>query len=335
MKNSYHSTTVPAIEAVTTLRSSVLVLASSVWALWVTEPIVCVQSSVMGKGYGNGGPGRGPGVRAGRQSPDGVSSEPSTLVTRTLQSLLASPASSSDAMASRAWVTKGRGVPVDSPALTARPRYLCSSATENPPSKPRLTAALSTTPGDGYQVRSTQESPEDVEAIEWNTCGSRPSRSESTAASQVTPRMTPHIMLFTILAAWPLPASPACTTLPPSTSSRERTWSRSSAAPPTMIVSVPAAAPDTPPDTGASRKRAPALVTVSCSSRATSMSIVDSSTTRVPGLMFASTPSGAVSTSRTCSPLGSMVKTTSASRTASATLPTTWTPRSAAAAAAA
>src|SRR4051795_1388493 len=56
MKNSYHSTTVPAIEAVTTLRSSVLLLASSVGALWVTEPIVCVQSSEMGKGYGRWGP---------------------------------------------------------------------------------------------------------------------------------------------------------------------------------------------------------------------------------------------------------------------------------------
>src|SRR3954451_14889183 len=46
MKNSYHSTTVPAIEAVTTLRSSVLLPASSAWGL-VTAPIVSVQSWVM------------------------------------------------------------------------------------------------------------------------------------------------------------------------------------------------------------------------------------------------------------------------------------------------
>src|SRR3954449_7221952 len=178
MKNSYHSTTVPAIEAVTTLRSSVLLLASSARGL-VTAPIGFLQSWVLGGSES---------VRSG-QLCDGVSSVPSTLVTRTLQSLLASPASRSEAMASRAWVTKGSGVPVDSPALTASPRSLCSSATENPPSKSRLTAALSTTPGAGYQVRSTQESPEEVEAIEWKTCGSRPSRSDRTAASHVTPRM--------------------------------------------------------------------------------------------------------------------------------------------------
>src|SRR3954449_12664356 len=101
MKNSYHSTTVPAIEAVTTLRRSVLLLASSVVGL-ATALIVLVQSSVIGVG-----------VRAFAQFCGGVSSVPPTFLTRTLQSLSASPASRSEAMASRAWVTNGSGVPVD------------------------------------------------------------------------------------------------------------------------------------------------------------------------------------------------------------------------------
>ena len=46
-------------------------------------------------------------------------------------------------------------------------------------------AAVSTTPGTGYQVRSAQLSPEDTEAISQNTCLSRPSRSARTAPSAV------------------------------------------------------------------------------------------------------------------------------------------------------
>src|SRR4051812_5267886 len=64
MKNSYHSTTVPAIEAVTTLRRSVLLLASSALRL-VTAPMVSVQSWVMWSGlWKRSEAGRGAGVRA-------------------------------------------------------------------------------------------------------------------------------------------------------------------------------------------------------------------------------------------------------------------------------
>ena len=66
-----------------------------------------------------------------------------------------------------------------------------------------------------------------------------------------------------------------------------------------MKVSVPAVAPGTPPETGASRKPKPAVSTSSCRALASSIAIVELSTTRLPG---GSTGIASSSTARTCEP---------------------------------
>ena len=60
--------------------------------------------------------------------------------------------------------------------------------------------------------------------------------------------------------------------------------------PPTMKVSVPAAAPPTPPDTGASSISRPLASAAAATSRAVSTSIVEQSISSVPGLAFSTMP---------------------------------------------
>jgi hypothetical protein len=69
----------------------------------------------------------------------------------------------------------------------------------------------------------------------------------------------PSSMLLQILAAWPLPLPPAWTMVLPIFSSRAFAAAKAPSLPPTMKVSVPAVAPPTPPDTGASIISIPAL----------------------------------------------------------------------------
>ncbi len=52
--------------------------------------------------------------------------------------------------------------------------------------------------------------------------------------------------------------------------------------PPHMKASVPASAPETPPDTGASRKSKPAFSAAACTARAESMSMVEQSIRSAP-----------------------------------------------------
>jgi len=96
--------------------------------------------------------------------------------------------------------------------------------------------------------------------------------------------------------------------------------SKSAAAPPTMIASVPSVARGVPPETGASMKRTPR----SCAAFATRCdiagSMVDMSTHRVPLRAAASTPPSPVYTDSTCGEEGSIVTTMSAVATASAAL---------------
>ncbi len=81
-----------------------------------------------------------------------------------------------------------------------------------------------------------------------------------------------------------------------------------------MKARVPAAAPATPPETGASIARCPACTAFSWAARASATSMVELSTNRVFGRAADRTSSYSFSTR---APLGSMVITTSASRTAS------------------
>ena len=80
--------------------------------------------------------------------------------------------------------------------------------------------------------------------------------------------LTPAQRLLQSFAACPRPWSPTCTTSLPSASNSGRARSAAAAAPPTMIVSVPASAPIVPPETGASSASMPRGASAAASSRA-------------------------------------------------------------------
>ncbi len=84
-----------------------------------------------------------------------------------------------------------------------------------------------------------------------------------------------------------------------------------------MKVSVPAAAPPVPPDTGASMNAPPCARTSSPTACALAGSIALESISSAPGASPASTPSGAVNAARTCAAAGSIVITQAAPAAAS------------------
>ena len=94
-----------------------------------------------------------------------------------------------------------------------------------------------------------------------------------------------------------------------------------------MKVSVPAVAPPTPPETGASSVSMPAAAPASCALRALSTSMVELSMISAP---FGADGRRSAQAASTCRPAGSMVTTTSAPATASRALPMIATPVSAA-----
>lgn len=84
-----------------------------------------------------------------------------------------------------------------------------------------------------------------------------------------------------------------------------------------MKVSVPAAAPPVPPDTGASTNAPPPPRTSSPNACALAGSMVLESITIAPAARPASTPFSCVSTARTCAAAGSIVTTNAAPAAAS------------------
>ena len=123
---------------------------------------------------------------------------------------------------------------------------------------------------------------------------------------------------FAALTVWPEPAGPTCTTVLPTASNTGLAASKSSAAPPTMIESTPSMAPASPPDTGASSTRNPRSAPSAASAAATSGRMLEKSMTSAPDGAFSKTPPGPARTAWTSGESGTMVATTSASRTASA-----------------
>ena len=224
------------------------------------------------------------------------------------------------------------GVPVSAAALMARPMSLLASSVVKVGAKSLLEAAVGTTPATGYQVRRAQLSPEETDAMSQKTCLSRPSRSARTAPSAVEARLMKSMRLLQILAAWPVVAPPVGMMLAAIGRMYSVASATAPASPPIMKVSVAAFAPLMPPETGASTKRKPAAAAASCRAWAEAMSIVEESTSSVRVSAWARTPSSPRYTARACSPLGSMVKTTSAPSTASAMLPAGLTPPASAAA---
>ena len=98
-------------------------------------------------------------------------------------------------------------------------------------------------------------------------------------------------MLLQIFAAWPMPSPPQCTTRAPMISSRGRTRSKTSSGAPTMNASVPAVAPTTPPETGASAAVNPFSRARAAASCASEMLMVEQSRNVAPAGAAASRPS--------------------------------------------
>ena len=96
-------------------------------------------------------------------------------------------------------------------------------------------------------------------------------------------------MLLQILAAWPLPMAPVCTMFLPIFSRIGLALPKAASLPPTMKVSVPAVAPPTPPDTGASTMSNPACFASAATWRALSTSMVEQSISRAPLATLGST----------------------------------------------
>src|SRR6266566_3040901 len=87
-----------------------------------------------------------------------------------------------------------------------------------------------------------------------------PSFSASAKPSHTAIIEAARIMLLQILAVWPLPAGPAWTIVFPIALRIGSARAKAAASPPTIKVSVPASAPMTPPETGASSIAKPAFV---------------------------------------------------------------------------
>ncbi len=142
---------------------------------------------------------------------------------------------------------------------------------------------VGTGPGTGQLVVRAQHWPDAVEATSNSAWLVNPSFSPNTNASLTATMEMPRIMLLQSFAACPLPPGPQWTTLRPMTSRNGVAAATSASGPPTMKVSVPAVAPPTPPDTGASTARCPAPVAISAAARASATSMVDESTNSVSG----------------------------------------------------
>ena len=170
---------------------------------------------------------------------------------------------------------------------------------------------------------SDQHCPDEAEATSNNACADRPSFSANTNASETAIMETPRIMLLQIFAACPAPGPPQCTICRPMACRSGCARANASSDPPTMKVSVPAAAPPVPPETGASMQGIPPASARACASLADPTSIVEQSISSVPGTRAG--PSARY-TSSTCAPPGSMVMTVPASRAASDKLSAIATP---------
>ncbi len=109
-----------------------------------------------------------------------------------------------------------------------------------------------------------------------------PSFSASTNASDTAIIEMPRIMLLQTFAACPAPASPQRTMRLPMPCRIGSAWANAACVPPAMKVSVPAVAPPTPPDTGASMLAIPACAAAAWAACAAGTSMVEQSMNKAP-----------------------------------------------------
>ncbi|MOA32170.1 hypothetical protein D3C78_1533680 [compost metagenome] len=136
-----------------------------------------------------------------------------------------------------------------------------------------------------------QQRPLEVLMIPASTLGSTPRATPRLIASATPIMEMPSSMLLATLAAWPLPEPPQSTMFLPMAARIGWARSKSATSPPTMKVSVPAAAPPVPPETGASSMGLPCWRAAEATSRALSGSMVEESIRVTPGRTWASRPS--------------------------------------------
>ncbi len=140
---------------------------------------------------------------------------------------------------------------------------------------------------------------------------SRPALAANTNASLAPSRLMATRIWLHSFASCPCPDGPMCVTRLPIAWNTGSARSNGAASPPTMIVRVPAMAPASPPETGASSQEAPSDAARSASLRVTAGEIVDMSATISPGRAPLSTPSGPIATCSTSGESGTMVTTIS------------------------
>jgi hypothetical protein len=148
------------------------------------------------------------------------------------------------------------------------------------------------------------------------TSWSSPNSLPTSIASELTSRWVADSKLLSAFSAWPAPTGPTCSTRLPRTSSIRRTAATGSSAPPAVIIRLPATAPRTPPDTGASTIGTPCSSASAASSRVRTGSDEDMSIRTAPGAIRASSPSSS-STEPTIAEFGSMRTTAAAESAAS------------------
>ena len=115
--------------------------------------------------------------------------------------------------------------------------------------------------------------------ISESTAGSMPFLTPSASASAVPLIRMPSSMLLQILATCPAPLSPAWKMFLPMASSTGLALSKPASGPPTINVRVPALAPPTPPETGASSQVMPRSAAAAATARASSGEMVEASIT--------------------------------------------------------
>ena len=150
---------------------------------------------------------------------------------------------------------------------------------------------------------------------------SSPSLSASAMHSAAAAMWTPQSSWLTVFIAAPSPwLRPTWRSLSPSRKRKSAARSNTTFGPPAMIVSVPASAPTTPPETGASRKAMPISASFSPMAFTRSGGQVAMRTTSLPRPSARAAPSA----NRTCSAWSALTTISSSASAPSAATDAVW-----------
>ncbi len=161
----------------------------------------------------------------------------------------------------------------------------------------------------------------------WRTlAGSAPAFEANSSASPTASMVSATMIWLATLQVWPSPLPPTSVMFLPMSWKSGSTFANVASVPPTMIVSVAALAPTSPPETGASRYSQPSALMRLANSFVSMGAMELMSTTILPLASPSATPPGAKSTFSTSGVSGTMMMITSALRATSAELAQTFAP---------